>query len=172
MGRVIRSLMRGPRTRCRVWRTTTEASTEVWPLQNIVPVTFCGHTGYEFDASTRWLGNGYRLYMYDYYSATTYSADVYVPSSYYSGDSAEAIAERPKVNGSLTNLSNFGTITFQTTRANGIGIDNWSSTAGRHGASTWSTRAATRWRRRADSAATATSPARRTTATDRCAASA
>lgn len=104
---------------------------EIVPGYNIVPVNFYGHNGDLFDASTRWLGNGYRFYLYDYGSGTTDAFDV--SSSTYSGDSAEAIAERPTINGSFSNLSNFGTMTFSETQANGIGMDQYSASGTRHG---------------------------------------
>jgi Peptidase A4 family len=104
---------------------------EIVPGYNIVPVNFYGHSGYLFDASTRWLGNGYRFYLYDYYSATTDAFDV--SSSTYSGDSAEAVAERPTINGSFSDLSNFGTLTFSETQANGVGFDQYSASGTRHG---------------------------------------
>jgi hypothetical protein len=90
-----------------------------------------GHPTYEFDASTRWLGGAYRFYIYDYYTGHSQVKDV--STSTYSGRSAEGILERPKVNGSLTNLSNVGTVTFYDTYANGKGFDTWSPTGGRHG---------------------------------------
>jgi hypothetical protein len=44
----------------------------------------------------------------------------------YSDTSAEAIAERPTApNGQLTNLSNFGTMTFTQSLANGNGINTY-----------------------------------------------
>lgn len=104
---------------------------EIVPGYNIIPVNFYGHSGYLFDASTRWLGNGYRFYLYDYYSATTDAFDV--SSGTYSGDSAEAIAERPTINGSFANLSNFGTMTFSASQANGVGMNNYSPNGTRHG---------------------------------------
>ena len=72
--------------------------------------------------STRWLGNGYRFYLYDYGMGTTDAFNV--SSSTYSSDSAEAIAERPTINGSFSNLSNFGTMTFSETQANGVGMNS------------------------------------------------
>jgi hypothetical protein len=104
---------------------------EIIPFYSIVPINFYGHAGYLFDASTRWLGNGYRFYFYDYYSGTTDALNV--DDAAYSGDSAEAIAERPKVGNSFTNLSNFGTLEFQSTQANGVGLDQYSGSGPRHG---------------------------------------
>ena len=108
-----------------------EAWWEIVPGYNIVAVNFRGHPGYLFDASTRWLGNGYRFYFYDYYSRKTLAFDV--SSSIYSGDSAEAIAERPLINGSLSNLSNFRTLTFRHAKANGNYFSRYSPRGVRHG---------------------------------------
>lgn len=104
---------------------------EIYPDYDIVPVDFFGHSGYLFDASTRWLGNAYRFFLYDYESGTTDAFDV--SSSTYSGESAEAIAERPRINGSPSYLSNFGTLTFSAAQANNVGFDQYSPTGTRHG---------------------------------------
>jgi hypothetical protein len=104
---------------------------EVFPDNDMVAVQLAGHSGHEFDASTRRISGGYRFYMYDYYSATTRTIDSSIDD--YAGGSAEAIAERPKVNGSLTNLSNFETMVFDRSEANGSGLNNWSASGGRHG---------------------------------------
>lgn len=69
--------------------------------------------------------------MHDYFSGTTIAFDVSINN--YDGRSAEAIAERPSVNGSLTNLSNFGTLTFSRSEANGSGLNNYSPNGVRHG---------------------------------------
>jgi hypothetical protein len=53
--------------------------------------------------------------------------------NHYSGDSAEVIAERPSVNGQFTNLSNFGTLTFTQSLANGNGINTYNPSGIRHG---------------------------------------
>lgn len=106
-----------------------QAWTEIVPLQGgVVGVHFSGHPDYRFDASTRWLGNGYRFFMYDWYTQTTYAHDEYVGSQYYSGDTAEAVAERPgKPGGGYTNLSNFATMTFDNSFADGVSFDSFSA---------------------------------------------
>jgi hypothetical protein len=104
---------------------------EVWPDVNMMPVQLGGHSGHEFDASTRRISGGYRFYMYDYYSGTTRTKDVSIND--YAGNSAEAIAERPKIGSQLANLSNFKTMVFARSEANGSGLNNWSSGGGRHG---------------------------------------
>ncbi len=104
---------------------------EIVPGYNAVPVNLYGHYPYQFDASVRWLGNAYRFYMYDYDSGTTVALDV--GSSTYSGDSAEAIAERPTINKSYSNLSNFETLVFTQTEANDVYFNNYSPSGIRHG---------------------------------------
>lgn len=69
--------------------------------------------------------------MYSYYTNTNIAFDV--NSSNYSGTAAEAIAERPKINGSFSNLSNFETLTFTATEANGVYFNNYSPNGIRHG---------------------------------------
>lgn len=98
---------------------------EIVPGYNMMAVNFYGHPGYLFDASTRWLGNGYRFYYYDNWSASSIAFDV--SSSTYSGNSAEVVAERPTINGTLSNLSNFGTITFIASQANGFYFNSFST---------------------------------------------
>lgn len=109
-----------------------EAWWEIVPGYYITWINFFATPGYIFDASTRWTGNGYRFYFYNYYNQTTFALDVV--STTYSGDSAEAIAERPMMsNGTLANLSNFGTLTFYYSEANGKGFDTYPATSVRHG---------------------------------------
>lgn len=104
---------------------------EIWPDTNMFGVNLFGHPGYWFDASTRWLGGAYRFYMYDYYSGTTFALDV--SDGNYSGNSAEAIAERPTINGSWSYLSNFGTLYFEQSQANGYPISDYSPSGVRYG---------------------------------------
>jgi hypothetical protein len=104
---------------------------EIVPGLNAIPVNLSGTYPYTFDASVRWLGDAYRFYMYDYYSGITVAFDY--SSSSYTGDSAEAIAERPEINGSSSNLSNFGTLVFEQTEANGVYFNSYSPNGLRHG---------------------------------------
>lgn len=104
---------------------------EIYPYNFITAVNLYGHRGYEFDASTRWLGNGYRFYMHDYYTGHTVAFDAY--HNVYDGSSAEAITERPTINGSLSNLSNFETMTFEASNANGNAISTYDPNKSRHG---------------------------------------
>lgn len=110
---------------------------EIVPEFAMVPINFFGHPGYLFDASTRWLGNNaYRFWFYDYKTATT---DVFDISDFnYEPESAEVIIERPTVNGSYTNLSNFGTWNVAEAQANEQNFDTYPPTSGntltiRHG---------------------------------------
>jgi hypothetical protein len=99
-----------------------------------VPVNLYGHPGVLFDTSVRRITNGFRFYMYDYYSATTKAFDeTGGANNSYDGSSAEAIAERPSNNGTVQNLSNFGTLTFSETLANENGFDTYNPTGHRHG---------------------------------------
>jgi hypothetical protein len=105
---------------------------EVYPDVGIMPVNLYGHAGSLFDASTRRISGGYRFYMYDYATSTTQAFDVSIND--YDGSSAEAIAERPAAaDGSHTNLSNFGTLTFSETQANGNGFNTFNPDGVRHG---------------------------------------
>jgi len=97
----------------------------------VVPVNFYAHRGYEFDASTRRISGGFRFYFYDYYNGAVTAYDAI--SNSWDGTSAEAIAERPTINGAFANLSNFETLHFFSAKANGAGMANWSASGGRHG---------------------------------------
>jgi hypothetical protein len=103
---------------------------EIVPGNGPHPRTLYGTPGYQFDASTRWYGSGYRFYYHNDYSGKTDAVDV--GTSEYVGTSAEAITEHPST---LNNgLSNFGTFNFNQTEANGNEFfDHWSPTGGRHG---------------------------------------
>lgn len=88
------------------------------------PLPFHATAGVKFDASTRWLGNGYyRFFMYN--SNTSWSQDVHSTVGY-GGNTAEAIAERPTVNNKYTNLTNFDSLTFSWAKANDVGFDKYS----------------------------------------------
>ncbi|HXM54801.1 MAG TPA: G1 family glutamic endopeptidase [Candidatus Dormibacteraeota bacterium] len=98
---------------------------------HIVSANIQGHPGFTFYASTRKVSGGFRFFMMDFQSG--HSVTIFARTTHYDGSSAEAIAERPKVNGSLTNLSNFGTLTMRRTQANGHGLDTFSPDGHRHG---------------------------------------
>lgn len=100
---------------------------EVLGNLDMQPINFYATKNYEFDASTKRITDGYRFYMYNYQTQQTAAFDVTGSGvNYYSGDSAEAIAERPKINGTLSYLSNFETLQFLASRANNSGFENWS----------------------------------------------
>jgi hypothetical protein len=93
------------------------------------PATAAGHS---FFASTRRITGGYQFFVEDETTGSTKALNVMI--NHYSGDSAEAIAERPTtVSGQPTNLSNFGTMTFTQSLANGNGINTYNPTGIRHG---------------------------------------
>ena len=100
-----------------------QAWTEVAPEQEIIAQNLVADPGYEFDASTKWLGKSYRMYMYNYYGGETLTVEV--PIDLYDGRSAEGIAERPEVEGKLTNLSNFGELYFKNVHANGTALNSF-----------------------------------------------
>lgn len=106
---------------------------EVYPYNNITAVSLYGHSGYLFDASTAWVGSGgyYAFYMKDYYSGNYLAFRGYV--DHYDGRSAEAITERPSINGSYTYLSNFGTMTVNSSQAQGVPINDYDPNTRRHG---------------------------------------
>ena len=107
---------------------------EVYPYNNITPISLYGHIGgYLVDASAAWVGSGgfYAFYIKDYYSGNYLAFREYI--NHFDGRSAEAITERPSINGSFSNLSNFGTLTVNSSQANGQGINNYSPNGVRHG---------------------------------------
>ena len=104
---------------------------EVWPYNNMTAVGLYGHPGYEFDASVRRLSTGWRYYFYDYYSRKTVTLDVTIAA--YDGKTAEAVAERPTINGNWSYLSNFGTLHFDETLVNGEPLNSQPGGSARHG---------------------------------------
>lgn len=104
---------------------------EVWPDVNMMPISLYGHRGYLFQAFTKYINPNWHFYMYDYYTGTSVSFDV--PISGYSGNSGEAIIERPTINGTKSHLSNFKTMTFSQTEVNGKAISSYSASGPRYG---------------------------------------
>jgi hypothetical protein len=100
---------------------------EVYPDINITPVTLEGSNGDYMDMSTIWNNSQqyYAFYMDD--STTGHYVSLRYYTSTHDRTSAEAITERPKINGSFSNLSNFKTMTFNKSQANGSGMNNFSS---------------------------------------------
>lgn len=104
---------------------------EVVPGVAMTAINLTTAAGHHFFASTRRITGGYQFFVED---VTTNSSQVLnVMINNYSGDSAEAIAERPTLNGQPTNLSNFGTLTFTQSLANGNGINTYDPQGIRHG---------------------------------------
>lgn len=88
--------------------------------------------GHHFFASTRRITGGYQFFVEDVTTNSSQALNVMIND--YSGDSAEAIAERPTMsNGQLANLSNFGTLSFTQSLANGNGINTYDPSGIRHG---------------------------------------
>jgi hypothetical protein len=105
---------------------------EVVPDVKVTAINLTTAAGHNFFASTRRITGGYQFFVED--MATNSSQALNVNTSSYSGVSAEAIAERPTLDvGGLTNLSNFGTLTFTQSLANGNGINTYNPSGIRHG---------------------------------------
>ncbi|HET9102408.1 MAG TPA: G1 family glutamic endopeptidase [Solirubrobacteraceae bacterium] len=107
------------------------AWSEVYPNQNIVPQFLLSTPGSQFIAETQWTGSAWHFYMQDTASGNSLSYNVNINA--YSGQSAEAIGERPTINGSLSPLANFGTLSFTKSTANGTSLDQYSPSGVRHG---------------------------------------
>ena len=109
---------------------------EIYP-ENAYSVDLSGHIGYTFDAFVAWHGAGvYSFYMHD--AKTNKDVAFREHNNSFSGISAEAINERPEINGKLTNLSNFETMTVSNSQANGHNISSYGPASGylndgRHG---------------------------------------
>jgi hypothetical protein len=103
---------------------------EVLPGVAMTAINLTTAAGHNFFASTRRITGGYQFFVED--EATGSSQALNVMINNYSGTSAEAIAERPNIGG-LTNLSNFGTLTFTQSLANGNGINTYNPQGVRHG---------------------------------------
>lgn len=110
---------------------------EVWPLQNINPLNFYASYGDDVDALAYENSPTQFFFALSDYTNNTYkSLTVNVPSGYWSGTAGEGIAERPRVNGVLTDLSNFGTLNVIDSWANDFSIDTYppAPSGSRHGA--------------------------------------
>jgi hypothetical protein len=102
---------------------------ELYPINDIQPVNLTATIGYIVDASVEWIRRGTDTY-YAFYVENTRSG-AYVALQYhtssYDGRSAEAITERPTINGSISDLSNYKTMTYHQTYANGSGLNTFSN---------------------------------------------
>lgn len=105
--------------------SNNQAWSEILPTQgSIVPQNLWSTVGWNFETYVHHVsGNTFSFYMYNYYTglATSYNVTAYG----WDGSTAEYIAERPTVNGSLTNLSNFKTMTFTSAYTNGNNLANY-----------------------------------------------
>lgn len=95
---------------------------EVYPLVSIIPLPLVEGAGDYTGALTAWEASSseYAGYVADGTTGALVPWSITVSPSYYSGDSADAIAERPTVGGTLTNLSNFGTMAWNASETNGV----------------------------------------------------
>jgi hypothetical protein len=98
---------------------------EVYPDNSLTTIPFYATAGSLFDASTRYLGNGYRFWFYNYGNNKTDVFDV-TNITDYDGLSAEVVVERPIVGKSATNLANFGTLEVDESQANGEYLNTFS----------------------------------------------
>lgn len=98
-----------------------QAWTQVLPTQGtLVPQNLTATVGAFFYMYVHHGGaqnNQFSLFMQNDYTGA--SVNPVVTDSHYDGTTAESIAERPTVNGSYSNLSNFGTVPFNDASANG-----------------------------------------------------
>jgi hypothetical protein len=98
---------------------------EILPA-SVTPVNLFATAGQSFEANTSYLGNG----TWDFFLKNDFtgaSTDIQ-SSGAYDGSTLEFISERPDVNGSLTNLTNFGTTQWQSASADGKPLKDWSQT--------------------------------------------
>ncbi len=104
---------------------------EVYPLEGIIPLSLTASAADYMTDYTSWYTSPDRYggFVQDLTQNTIINWSQDVASNYYSGDSAEAIAERPTINGGLANLSNFGTMTFIGANADGMTFDQFSGSA-------------------------------------------
>jgi len=94
-----------------------QAWSEVLPAEpDLVPTNLFASVGYGFYASvTYYSGGTFTMYLDN--THTNAAQQFNVSKNGYNGSTAEAIVERPTSGGSVTNLSNFGTMTFTTATA-------------------------------------------------------
>jgi Peptidase A4 family len=100
---------------------------EVVPDNDITPIgVYASNTDY-MDMSTTWdPGPSYYAFFEEDITTGAYESFRFNTSDR-DTRTAEMIVERPKINGSFSNLSNFQIMTFNKTQANGSGLNNFSS---------------------------------------------
>lgn len=94
--------------------------TEWVPYQNIIPQPLYATVGFGFEAYVAFnaSGNDVQYYLYNYYTGRAIAPQATSGSGKYIDLSPVSfIAERPTVNGRLTNLSNFSSMTYFTAYA-------------------------------------------------------
>jgi hypothetical protein len=109
-----------------------QAWSEVLPAQtSIIPTNLYATVGQGFEAYVQYdSGTGstskFTFFMDNLYSGATQMFNV--TANGYSGATAEAIVERPTVGGVPTNLSNYGTMTFNSAYIDGTAMNSQSHT--------------------------------------------
>lgn len=106
-----------------------QAWSEVLPTQSsMVAANLYTTPGAQFVSSVTYEGNNnFSFYMYNF---ATGQATSFVVNAYgCDGSTAEYIAERPTTNGTIDNLSNFGTIDFISAETNGNSIGTYGHSA-------------------------------------------
>lgn len=96
-----------------------------------VPVPLYATAGQPFDASVRKVTGGYRFWLENLSNGNTVAFNV--ASASYDGTSAEAVVERPSINGVISNLANYGTMTFIEAEANGAYFSDYNPDTRRYG---------------------------------------
>lgn len=99
---------------------------EILPaIGSIVAVNFYASQGFTFEASTsQSIGYNFKFFWYNAHTDTSMTLNTSHVG--YDGSTAELIAERPIVNGSLTNLTNFGSLSMRLT-ANNVPLGNYNN---------------------------------------------
>lgn len=99
-----------------------QAYYEILPA-GAVALQVYGHAGYGFYAEVNRIGGGFNFYVHDTYSGQGTQFQVYGTFGY-DGRSAESIIERPSVNGSTRNLTNYSYINVLDAWVNGNSASN------------------------------------------------
>lgn len=77
---------------------------------SIVTVNLYATVGHDFESDVNWNGTTYNFFLQNNYTGKYLSINV--TNSNYDGRTADFVVERPEVGGSLSNLSNFKTMTL------------------------------------------------------------
>jgi hypothetical protein len=104
------------------------------PQPNVVALPIYSTVGYQqngwvdYEQPSGSSNYVFRFHAYNYYNGDSFGFEYSLAdgvTGIYDGRASDFIAERPSVNGSLTNLSNFGTVGLQGW-TNGTGISSFS----------------------------------------------